>query len=87
MSVSSSRPHILTSCRIRELVFILHKRLHTQLHKHHAAVMLKTMSNCQTTHSTRFAQHVGIITPNPTTNPHPKTLTLIITVTKEINIK
>jgi len=31
ISVSSSRPHILTSCRIRELVFILHKKLHSNV--------------------------------------------------------
>jgi len=29
MSVSSSRPHILTSCRIRELVFILNNHQYT----------------------------------------------------------
>ena len=31
MSVSSSRPHILTSCRISELVFILKADSHKQL--------------------------------------------------------
>jgi len=37
ISVSSSRPHICTSCRIRELVFILQKQLHTQLHQQSAS--------------------------------------------------
>jgi len=53
---------------------------------HYISGVMPNMSHCQITCSTRFAQHVGIITPNPnpttnpTTNPNanlnPKTLTL-----------
>jgi len=50
-----------------------------------ARVMPNT-SQCQITRSTRFARHAGIIKPNPTTNPNPESL-ILITVTKEINIK
>ena len=45
------------------------------------ADVVPDMSHCQITRSTRFARRVGIIKPNP------KTLTLIITLTEEINIK
>jgi len=42
------------------------------------AGVMPNMSNCQITRSTRFAQQLGIIkpNPNPTTNHNPKTLTL-----------
>jgi len=45
MSVSSSRPHILTSCRIKELAFILHKTIQLYITFSDNLHMVKSISN------------------------------------------
>jgi len=42
----------------------------------HMLVRFGISVSCQITRSTRFAQHVGIIKPNPTTNPNRKKINI-----------